>query len=462
MPTGGDGYRFDSSLLTTGPKLTVEYRTAPCSTPPSIITQPPATLAVTEPAAFSLTAGISVCSPTYQWTKNGADIPGANSASYSVASSTAGNSGSYRLRVTNPNGTVTTDPAVVTVTADTTGPRVLSASGGTDPTSVTITFSKPVSAATAQNTANYSLSPSLAVSAAVLSANGTTVTLTTAARTIGTRYTITIRDIRDTRVSSNLLNPNPTVGTLVYQVRLLTFTDAWKYEESGTDLGSAWRASGYNDSAWPSGPGILGFETTANTLTYMVTVAPPNGTNTVLSLTNNAGQTNPTIYFRTTFSNPHAAQPGISYSLHAYIDDGAVWYLNGTESGRYNISNTPTLFNTLADAGLTEPTPAPSTTVLTTSLAGVGAGLNHMAAEVHQSALNSSDIAWGAEILANFGGLIIVQNLDGSVTISWPIGGTLQEAAAVTGPWSSSSSQANPQTRAASGAARFFRVQLSP
>jgi hypothetical protein len=57
-----------------------------------------------------------------------------------------------------------------------------------------------------------------------------------------------------------------------------------------------------------------------------------------------------------------------------------------------------------------------------------------------------SDLKFGAIVLAN-----------GQVTISWTGTGTLQEAAAITGPWAASPSQANPQTVAATGT-KFYRL----
>jgi hypothetical protein len=46
------------------------------------------------------------------------------------------------------------------------------------------------------------------------------------------------------------------------------------------------------------------------------------------------------------------------------------------------------------------------------------------------------------------------------VTISWTGSGTLQQAPGVSGPWTASSDQSNPQTRTATGNAMFFRLQL--
>jgi hypothetical protein len=444
LPTANDGYRIDPSEHATElnrPTLTIDYAPPPPGVPVSI-TQNPQSVTTNESATVRLTVGASGSPPLhYQWFKNGAPlsdggrISGATSAQLTIASAlpgAGGDNGNYFCRVSNdvPSST-NSATATVTINLDLTRPNVVNVSGGTTSTIVTIVFSKAVSAATAQNTANYSISPSLTISSAVLDGTGTTVTLTTAARTAGTKYTITIKDIRDTRVSQNLLDPNPTVLPLIYQIALLNFTDVWTYDDTGTDLGTAWRDNSFNDSTWKSGPGVLGFETTATTLTFLQSIAPPNGTNTVLSLTNSAGVTNITEYFRTTFNNPlsGAALAGVTYLMRAYIDDGAVWYLNGTEAGRYNISNTPTVYNTLADAALTEPTPAPQTTFITTAIRGVVSGLNHFAAEVHQNTpIGSSDIDWGAEIVASIGQPSLTIALEGAnVRIRWrPAVGTLQ------------------------------------
>jgi hypothetical protein len=46
----------------------------------------------------------------------------------------------------------------------------------------------------------------------------------------------------------------------------------------------------------------------------------------------------------------------------------------------------------------------------------------------------------------------------GNMTVSWTGSGTLQEAAAVTGPWTASANQANPQTIPAAAAQKFLRI----
>lgn len=54
---------------------------------------------------------------TYQWQKDGVDIPGATSPSLSVANVQSSDAGSYTVTVSNAVGSVTSDPAMLTVNA---------------------------------------------------------------------------------------------------------------------------------------------------------------------------------------------------------------------------------------------------------------------------------------------------------------------------------------------------------
>lgn len=85
---------------------------------PSIVTHPAdLTVSAGQPATFTVTANGQ--SLTYQWQRNTADIPGATQASYTWNSATLADSGSlFRVVVSNPGGAVTSNAAVLTVTAD--------------------------------------------------------------------------------------------------------------------------------------------------------------------------------------------------------------------------------------------------------------------------------------------------------------------------------------------------------
>ncbi len=79
---------------------------------------------------------------------------------------------------------------------DTTPPRVMSANM-VNLTHVDVSFNEEVTLATAQNLANYSISPSLAVLAAAYTASTNTVALTTATMDESTTYTVTVSNVSD-------------------------------------------------------------------------------------------------------------------------------------------------------------------------------------------------------------------------------------------------------------------------
>jgi len=43
------------------------------------------------------------------------------------------------------------------------------------------------------------------------------------------------------------------------QTTIFSFNSTWKYLDNGTNQGTAWRALTFNDAAWKSGPGQLGY-----------------------------------------------------------------------------------------------------------------------------------------------------------------------------------------------------------
>jgi len=118
-------------------------------------------------------------------------------------------------------------------------------------------------------------------------------------------------------------------------INLLPLTHVWKYSDTGTDLGTAWREPGYDDSAWPSGAGMLGAPRSGGTL--------PETLNTPLATANGKSA----FYFRTTF-NYDTNNPAASLTLSHIIDDGCVIYVNGNEILRYNMPGGTITYSTLS------------------------------------------------------------------------------------------------------------------
>jgi hypothetical protein len=56
-------------------------------------------------------------------------------------------------------------------------------------------------------------------------------------------------------------------------------------------------------------------------------------------------------------------------------------------------------------------------------------------------------------------GVLSIQNASGSIQVSWTGIGPLQTASTVTGPWSDSANQSNPQALSATNAAQFYRLR---
>src|SRR3989475_13139453 len=107
----------------------VVARTANAAAVAPTITTAPANQTVTagQTASFTVVAG-GTAPLSYQWQKNGANIAGATSASYTTPVTTTSDSGStFRAVVTNTAGTVTSAAATLTVNAAPGAPTITTA-----------------------------------------------------------------------------------------------------------------------------------------------------------------------------------------------------------------------------------------------------------------------------------------------------------------------------------------------
>jgi glucose/arabinose dehydrogenase len=114
--TAGDGSLW---YLTRGSGGSVFRVTYTASQAPTIATHPASqTVGAGSPATFTVAAN-GTAPLAYQWQRNGTDIAGATSASYTIASAQAGDNGArFRVRVSNSAGGVTSNEATLTVTAN--------------------------------------------------------------------------------------------------------------------------------------------------------------------------------------------------------------------------------------------------------------------------------------------------------------------------------------------------------
>lgn len=168
----------------------------------------------------------------------------------------------------------------------------------------------------------------------------------------------------------------------------------WRYNDSGTNLGTAWRTNDFDDHEWPTGSGLFGLEA-SSPFPYL-----PNFTQiTTPMLFNQSGIVTTTYYFRTWFTmDATNFTPGTVLVSTNFIDDGAVIYLNGIEVGRSRVASNQTSV-TFADIVFTEGT----NEVILIATNALRIGSNLLAVELHQgfgSPQPSSDIVWGHTLLA--------------------------------------------------------------
>jgi len=109
---------------------------------------------------------------------------------------------------------------------------------------------------------------------------------------------------------------------------MLSLDGNWRFHpgDSPSAPGShqpLWAAPAFDDSAWPSGVGLFGHETTPAEYPYAF--------NTYIPATDDAGG-KIAVYFRTHFQWS-GGQTNASLVSTNYIDDGAVYYLNGARIG---------------------------------------------------------------------------------------------------------------------------------
>lgn len=152
--------------------------------------------------------------------------------------------------------------------------------------------------------------------------------------------------------------------------------DIWRFNDTGTDLGTDWIAVDFDDTAWQSGPSKLGYG--------------DGNEATTLNFGNDPRNRFPTYYFRHSFNIEDAGQVG-DLLMSALFDDGIAVYLNGVEVYRSNLAAgaTYTDFATSTVAGNDE---NDFDNFMVSGL--LNDGINVIAVEVHQRSGNSSDLGF--------------------------------------------------------------------
>jgi hypothetical protein len=264
-------------------------------------------------------------------------------------------------------------------------------------------------------------------------------------------------------VSDNAAPPNVLSDTYTFTtgygfevVLAIDATTMWRYSNVAADLGTAWKETAFDDSAWPEGAALLGAESGA-------LVEPIR---TTLIRTGPAAEEIVTDYFRARF-NLTELPAGGRMLLRFVVDDGAVFYINGAEAYRFEIAEGPVDATTLAASHEgRDHYDGPFLLVLDNLVVGE----NVIAAEVHQTTADSSDSVFGAELAVVTstspvaeGPVFLPPGIagNGEITIDWSNGSgteTLQESSDLTN-WDDVETPAKPYVVTPQGLGqKFYRL----
>lgn len=263
----------------------------------------------------------------------------------------------------------------------------------------------------------------------------------------GNRHETPVRFFRTTRT--------------VMSSEVIPLNAEWRYTTANLN-NTPWTTIDYVDNGWKGpGPALLWANASAAGSTLdpnLLGERIPNNPSTGFPYT--------TYYFRTRF-RADAVSAGTMLSVSAYIDDGAVFHLNGREIHRIRMPAAPAeILNATLATGLPCNGNADCTDDFIVPVDGVlRTGDNVLAVEVHNSSARSSDITLGATVTLEVPVMpppaIAIRRDNDTLTLDWSgTGFRLEEADAPSGPWSSrAGAPATPPQRIQDAATtRFYRL----
>ena len=184
--------------------------------PPQIVRDPPnITVTEREPATFSVQL-VNQGPISYQWMRNGAIIPGATNATFTIpATRISDHNTRYSVVLTNEFGAVTSREGLLFVNRDLALPTVISAQNTGDRDLVAVTFSEALDPQSATVGGNYQLSGGAVVLGATLDSSGRVVILRTTPLQLGQTYSLGIENVRDLAAQPNTIEPETRVDFTV-------------------------------------------------------------------------------------------------------------------------------------------------------------------------------------------------------------------------------------------------------
>jgi len=228
------------------------------------------------------------------------------------------------------------------------------------------------------------------------------------------------------------------------QISLFDVTKSWRYTSNNLD-GINWQIPAYDDSSWAGpGPGLFFVEN--NSSVNPKSTPLPSSANTNGAPVSGIGVAS-TYYFRTHFSFSGDTSKGVILNFTPYLDDAAVFYLNGVEIKRVRLTPAPAVisYTSISDPAGVGPCPpsndATCSDPFSVSVNNLVNGDNVLAVELHQAAVVSTDAVFGTALTYSVPTVPrpkLNAILEGTtITLYWNGGGyTLQQSSALDGQWS--------------------------
>lgn len=177
--------------------------------PPQIVRQPTNTTVVEGGMAVFRVELARALGASYQWKRNGTNVPGATNSTVAFGPVRLADHGSvFVCAITNAYGWTNSAPAILAVLADTNPPTLRAVRYLGDPTLLMVSFSEPVDPVSAGHPLNYALSHGIQVQGVVLLDDPTTVALRTSPMAPGPIYVLTVNNVKDRAQTPNTIPPN--------------------------------------------------------------------------------------------------------------------------------------------------------------------------------------------------------------------------------------------------------------
>jgi hypothetical protein len=438
------------------------------------ISTQPANLTVLEnrTATFAIAAtGVSEFGPglNYQWQKNGTDIAGATAASYTTALLTLADNGTkFKVVLKVPAKTVISDEVTLTVLADPVAPNIASVKGdAVKQSSVTVVFDELVSSASAAAAANYAIAGpggAISITSAQLMADGKTVILKTAALTVGTRYTLTVNNVKDVATTPNTIAANSKAD----------FIAVGAYKQAADGL-TVFEAEGYSGIASPVGGSDWLFrkDLTAYSGDGFMVAWPDSGRNVNTGYAANS----PRLDFEVNFIKTGtyhvwvrgAGPDGGGDSMHSGLDgaelasaDRISGSLNNGLAGwvwtRDTMDNAPASF-TVADAGIHTVNIWMREDGLRVDKIVITLDVAYNPSTVNNGLGPDASEREGVGVVPVVGKFDSIERVGKDVVIKWSGGGVLQSADNIKGPWTDVTGATSPLTIQPTEAVKFYQLR---